>query len=84
MTKLNDGYYLSVQLKAMIIRFYDFTAMIKQIITLPSEIVPLSLRVNQNYLVAEGTDSYYFYTTNKYDRNQIIKVIPKANLLLEL
>ena len=36
MIRLNDGYYLSVQLKAMIIRFYDFTAMVKQIISLPS------------------------------------------------
>lgn len=50
-TEIDRYYYLDIQMKSVVARFYDFTTMIKQIISFPTEIVPKRIHVNQNNLV---------------------------------
>ena len=81
-TRIDTQYYLDVQINSLIIRFYGFSGMIRQIISYPAEIVPKALHVNQNNLVVETDDAFYFYATNNGLKTYIIKVFQKTQLLL--
>lgn len=82
MTRINNQYILDVQLNTVIVRFYDFTQMIKHILSFPTELVPKLLHVNQNALIVEAADMYHIYATNKATKSEVIKVFYKTQLLM--